>query len=127
MALPMDGLTVFEPSTFGEQLVAEDRIRDCAEGQDVELEMGTSSQVFGRCEATAQVTDPAKWMPLRAVLTNANPNPVKVRLVLGSPGSWTLRGIAGTRVKDGLTILEVTVPGNGRRELRWDARPAGAI
>ncbi len=126
MALPMGGLTVFEPSAFGEQLVAENRIRDYAEGQDVELEMGASSQVFGGCEVTAQVTDPKQWMPLRAVLTNANPNPVTVRLVLGSPTSWTLRGLSGTRVKDGMTTLEVTIPGNGRRELTWKARPVGA-
>jgi hypothetical protein len=127
MALPMGGLTVFEPSAFGEQLVAEDRIRDYAEGQDVELEMGASSQVFATCEVTSEVADPKQWLPLRTVLTNANPDPVKVRLVLGSPASWTLRGLRGTRVKDGLTILEVTLPGNGRRELEWDARQAGAI
>ena len=61
------------------------------------------------------------------VLTNANPAPVKVRLVLGSPGSWKLRGLQGTRVKDGLTILEVSVPGNGRREIEWQAKQAGAV
>jgi hypothetical protein len=126
MALPMGGLTVFEPSRFGDQLVAEDRIRDYAEGQDVELALGTSSQVFGRCEITAEVADEAQWMPMRMALTNANPNPASVRLVLGSPGIWTLRGLRGTRVKDGLTILEVTVPGNGRREIVWQARRVGA-
>ena len=127
MALPMDRLTVFEPSTFGEQLVAEDRLRDYAEGQDVELALGTSSQVFGRCEVAAQVEDPTQWTEMRMVLTNANPAATKVRLVLGSPGSWKLRGLPGTRVKDGLAIVEVTVPGNGRREVEWEARQAGAV
>ena len=126
MALPMGGLTVFEPSAFGEQLVAEDRIRDYAEGQDVELEMGQSSQVFGGCEIAAGTKDPAQWRPMRAVLTNANPNPVRVRLLLGSPGEWKLRGLSGTRVKDGMTILEVTVPGNATREIEWQARSADA-
>jgi hypothetical protein len=115
---------VFEPSSFGEQLVAEDRIRDYADGQDVELEMGSSSQVFGQCTAFDKADDADEWTPMRAVLTNANPNPAKVRLVLGSPAYWQQRGLAGTRVKDGLTILEVTVPGNGRRELKWETREA---
>jgi hypothetical protein len=126
MALPMGGLTVFEPSAFSEQLVAEDHIRDYAEGQDVELDMGVSSQVFASCTAALQPEDPTQWRHMRAVLTNANPDPVTLRLVLGSPGSWKLRGLAGMRVKDGMTILEVTIPGNGRRELKWEARPAGA-
>src|SRR5690606_35853384 len=37
MALPMGGITIFEPSPSGEQLIAEERLRDYAEGQDVEL------------------------------------------------------------------------------------------
>lgn len=126
VALPMGGLTVFEPSSFGEQLVAEDRLRDYADGQDIELDMGTSGQVFGRCQMTRGVTGEGAWMALYTVLTNANPNPVRIRLVLGSPASWQLRGLAGTRVKDGLTILEVTVPGNGQREIEWEARQTGA-
>src|SRR5690606_16699481 len=32
MALPMGGVTVFAPSAFVDQLVAEDRVRDYAEG-----------------------------------------------------------------------------------------------
>jgi hypothetical protein len=36
-----------------------------------------------------------------------------------------LRGLRGTRLKDGQTIVEVTVPGNGNREVTWDVRRAG--
>jgi hypothetical protein len=129
MALPTGGLTVFEPSAFGEQLVAEDRLRDYAEGQDVELELGESSQVSGQCSMQQEVDfdeTPLRWMPLRTVLTNANPNPVTVRVVLGRPSEWQFRGLRGTRLKDGETIVEVVVPGNGRREVAWDVRPAGA-
>src|SRR5690606_6214214 len=48
-ALPMGGITVFEPSAFGDQLVAEQRLRDYAEGQDVEIALGESRQVFAQC------------------------------------------------------------------------------
>jgi hypothetical protein len=129
MALPMGGITVFEPSAFGEQLVAEERLRDYAEGQDVELALGTSSQVFAHCERPGSADpqeDPARWTAMRAVLTNASANPVRVRLTLGASGQWRYRGLDGTRVKDGETIVEITVPGNGRRVVSWDVRPAGS-
>jgi len=130
MALPMGGVTVFEPSSFGEQLVAEERLRDYAEGQDVELALGESSQVFVRCERTGpeyRSEDPMRWTPMRVTLSNANRNPARVRLVLGASGQWQLRGIAGTRVKDGEVIVEVIVPGNGRRVVTWQTRPPGAV
>jgi hypothetical protein len=130
MALPMGGITVFEPSSFGEQLVAEERLRDYAEGQDVELALGESTQVFLQCERVDGIDPhevPTRWISIRVTLTNANLNPARVRLVLGVSGDWQLRGIQGTRVKDGEVIVEVTVPGNGRRQVTWEARPAGAV
>ncbi len=130
MALPMGGITVFEPGSMGDQLVAEERVRDYAEGQDVELALGESSQVFALCERpglSGQGKGPARWMPMRVMLSNANRNPARVRVVLGPSGQWQLRGLQGTRVKDGEVVVEVTVPGNGRREVSWEARPAGAV
>jgi len=129
MAMPMGGITVFEPSAFGEQLVAEERVRDYAEGQDIELALGSSSQVFARCERSGGLDpyqDPPRWTPMKLTLTNANPNPVRVRIVLGGSGDWQLRGISRTRVKDGQVIVEVTVPGNGEQDVRWEVRPPSA-
>jgi hypothetical protein len=126
MALPMGGLAVFEPTAFGTQLVAEDNLRDYAEGQDVELELAQSGQVFGQCTVSQDADfdeQPRRWMPVRAVLTNANPTPATVRLVLGAPSEWQFRGLRGTRLKDGETVVEVTVPGNGRREVAWEVHP----
>jgi hypothetical protein len=130
MALPMGGITVFEPSSFGDQLVAEERLRDYAEGQDVELKLGDSSQVFAQCDIPVDTDfgeSPLRWAPMSVTLTNANRAPARIRLVLGVSGEWQLRGLQGTRVKDGEVILEVTVPGNGRREVTWQARPAGGV
>jgi len=128
MALPMGGITLFEPSSFGDQLVAEARLRDYAEGQDVEIALGDSNQVFSAClipEEEADFDDePTRWAPLRMILINANPRPVRVRLMLGNPRQWQFRGLSDTRLKDGQRIVEVTVPGNGRHEVTWQARPA---
>jgi hypothetical protein len=126
-ALPTGGLTVFEPSAYGNQLVAEQHLRDYAEGQDVELLLGESHQVFATCTAgRAFGTNNQGWAPAKVVLTNANPRPVTVRLQLGPSGQWALRNIPGTRVKDGQVILELALPANGRRELGWQVRPAAS-
>jgi len=124
MALPMGGITVFEPSARGEQLVAGNTLRDHAEGQEVEIALGASSQVFATCERTGPTfanVDAERWEPLRAVLTNANPVPVTVRLELGADLSQ-VRGIRGVRLRNGGAFVELTVPANGRRDVRWEVR-----
>lgn len=129
-ALPMGGITVFEPSAYGDQLVAEERLRDYAEGQDVEIALGESRQVFAQCVPPEDIdfaAEPARWVPMRMVLTNANRTPVTLRLVLGYPGQWQLRGIRGSRVKDGEVIVETTIPANGGREITWQVRPERAV
>jgi hypothetical protein len=125
VALPMGGVAVFEPSAFGEQLVAEERIRDYAAGQDVELELGESSQVHAQCELPESEYndfDGDRWNRMTATLTNANRQPVRIRLLLGRSRGLHFRGLRGTRTKDGQTIVEVTIPANSRREMTWDVR-----
>ncbi|HWK41421.1 MAG TPA: hypothetical protein VNR60_05780 [Croceibacterium sp.] len=124
-ALPMGGITVFEPSAYGDQLVGEQTLRDYAEGQDIEIPMGESAQVQQQCTVVAQ-PEGKKWGRISSVLTNANPAPVTVRLVVGAPGEWDLRALRGTRVKDGETVVELTVPANGRREISWQVRSTHA-
>ena len=108
-------------------LVAEERLRDYAEGQDVEIALGESRQVFAQCLVPEDVDfdeDPGQWGRMRTVVTNANRSSATIRLALGAPGQWRVRGIRGTRVKDGETVVELTLPGNGRREVVWDVQPA---
>ena len=124
MALPMGGITLFEPGAAGDLLIGENRLRDHAEGQDVEIALGESSQVFAQCTAP-EVRERERWSP-RVMLTNASRAPATVRVVLSRSADWRFTGLRGTSVKDGEVIVETTVPGNGRRELAWIARPAGA-
>ncbi|MCT2559060.1 hypothetical protein N0B51_08710 [Tsuneonella sp. YG55] len=119
-ALPTGGVTVFESGPAGELLVGEDRLRDYAAGQDVEIAVGESAQVFAAC-STADEADrrrPGDRVPMKLVVTNANPSPVKLRVTLGGAAA-KVAGLKGTRIKDGARIYETTVAANGRRELAW--------
>jgi len=125
VALPSGNVAFFEPTAAGDLLVASPSMRDHAEGQDVELALGDSSQVFNQCTVPARRAgdDEDRWSPMRMVLTNANDAPVTVRVQVGSPAHWTVRGLR-TRLKDGQRIAEVSVPPNGERVVEWQVRPA---
>jgi hypothetical protein len=121
-ALPTGAITFFEPSPQGDLFVGERQLRDYASGQDVEIPLGASAQVFATCTRVSGGNPDNGWAGMKATLTNANPHPVMLRLQLGSPRQWQARGLKATRVKDGETVYEVTLPANGRRELSWEVR-----
>ena len=126
VSMPMGGITFFEPSSQGDLFVGEQQLRDHAKGQDVEIPLGESSQVFAACERVGK-NDPNKgWSGMKATLTNANPHAVKLRMKLGSPLQWRLRGLKATRVKDGESIYEITLPANARREIAWEIQQTDA-
>ncbi|BBC72610.1 conserved hypothetical protein [Altererythrobacter sp. B11] len=120
VALPMGGISFFEPSDSGEQFVGEPRLRDHASGQDVEVELGPASSVFTQCRTTD--TSPADGLATQITIGNAGRSPVTVRLTAGSPREWKLEGLK-VSVKDGELVQEVTVPAGSRRTLRWSAMP----
>jgi hypothetical protein len=121
VALPTGSLTVFEASPRGDQLVATKTLRDYASGQDVEIGLGQSSQVFARCAVLDPdyADGPGARVQMQVALTNANPSPATVRIVLGGAGAGKIGGLKGVRAKDGAQIVELTVPANGTRDLRW--------
>lgn len=120
VALPTGGITVFESTSEGELLVGEERLRDYASGQDVEIAMGESGQVFATCSALddGEKRKSGDRVPMKLVVTNANPAPVKLRLTLGGSAA-KIAGLRGSRIKDGERIYETSIPANGRRELTW--------
>ena len=126
VALPNGQMAIFERGDRGELLVAEDDLRDYASGQDVEIELSDSTQVFSTCERLT-VHDPwdegAPWSKMRAEFTNANDRPVTLRLELGSPQDLQWRDIRST-LNDGQNITEIRVPANGTRAVEWRVKPA---
>ena len=125
-ALPSGGITVFEGSSYGDLLVAEDSLRDYAEGQDVEIALGDSSQVFASCELVGEDdfgADRAKWRSMKLSVSNANRHAVKLRIVLGSPTYLDIRRQRGMRIKDGELVLEAELRANSEQVFSWKLRP----
>ena len=125
IALPNGGLTLYEPTGDGDQLVAETRLRDFAKGEEVELALAQSAQVFAGCRAAAgsAVDEGGKrWLTLSAEASNSNPAPVVVRFRLGWSSDWQLSNVRGARVKDGQWIVEERVPANSRKRFTWRVR-----
>ena len=125
-AMPMGGITFFEPGPAGDLFVGEEQLRDYAEGQEVEIELGGSAQVFATCERVGGIGPDEGWARMKATLTNANPGPVRLRLRLGSPLEWRMRGLRKTRVKDAETVYEETVPANATLDVSWELGNTGA-
>ena len=121
VALPNGRLTVLEGSQRGDQLVGSRSLRDYASGQDIEIDLGQSAQVFARCavQNPDSVDNPGAPARMHLTLSNANSAPAVVRIVLGSTGDGVISGIRGLRVKDGARIIEIDVPASATRELRW--------
>ncbi|WAT18038.1 hypothetical protein OZN62_00215 [Aurantiacibacter sp. MUD11] len=123
-ALPSGTISIFERGPAGELLVGEETLRDYADGQDVDIDLGESAQVFTRCRYQGNDPDDPpgnRWREVVAELSNANPSPVTVRLNIGYPSQWRFRGVR-ERLRNGRRIIEVEVPANGSRELRWRVR-----
>lgn len=124
VALPMGGMTVFEASPDGDQLIGRKALRDYAAGQPVEIAFGSSRQVQASCERQGGASDGegALQTALSLQLSNANPVPVTVRLSVGGAGEGRVAGLRNLRVKDGVQTVEVSVPANGTRRLAWTYR-----
>lgn len=125
-SLPFGAVDIVERGRAGEILVGEAGLRDYARKQEVELTLGTSSQVFAQCSA-AEGENPAssdgKWVRFNATLSNANPTPVTMRVQLGSPRDWAFKGVRDV-LRNGQRIIEVAVPANGTRTLEWQVKRA---
>ncbi|AKM07264.1 DUF4139 domain-containing protein [Pelagerythrobacter marensis] len=125
VALPSGGVAIFEPSSYGPLLVGEENLRDHAEGQDVEIALGTSPQVQAACRRTSKHDPdekPRKWNRMEAEITNALPTPVTVRIALGWSAYWDVRGRGTGSVRDGMREIETTIPANSDRKIRWRVR-----
>lgn len=120
-SLPMGGITIYEPTEYGDLLVGETSLSDYALSQEVELDLPESTQVFAQCAVIDEVEleKERKWQKMRAQVTNANDVPVTMRFVLGPSGYVTTRGLRDVRTKDGQSIVEITVPANARRILNF--------
>lgn len=127
-ALPMGGLTIYEPGAYGDLLVGETRLGDYALDQEVELELTESAQVQASCGLVGEAGDddrPGKWHRMRATVANANDTPVTMRFELGWSSQYDVRAARGAKVKDGQRVVELEIPANARRTLDFQRREVG--
>jgi hypothetical protein len=128
VALPQGQMTLYEPTSRGILPGAQTTLRDYARGQDIELALGDSAQVFARCAALNEdgLEDGSrKWTRMRATLTNANPHAVTLRLQLGYGGDYAIRFPREKVVlKNGYQTVEVVIPANQTRSFDWRIRDA---
>lgn len=128
IALPQGAMTLYEPTARGPQVAGKTSLRDYARGQDVELDLAPSAQVFSTCTRTTKaVTEERKrkWTGMRTTLTNANPHPVQLRLQIGWAGQFDFRfPQQQVVVKNGYQTVEVTIPANATRTFDWKLRQA---
>jgi len=123
VSMPMGGITMFEARPGGDLLVGEQFLRDYARGQDVDIYLADSSQVFATCTAEQDI-DPQDeglpWAPMKATITNANPWPVELKLRLGWSSQWRVREkLRGLALEDGQWTLTRTIPANRAVEFAW--------
>lgn len=125
IALPQGAMTLYEPTAGGERIGATTSLRDYARGQDIELDLPESRQVFARCAVVSRTgrEEDRKWTAMRSLLTNANPHPVTVRLQLGWAGGFDIR-FPGKKpvLKNGYQTVEVTLPANSEKTFDWHLR-----
>jgi len=130
VALPNGGITLFEPSSHGDLLVGEPSLRDYAEGQDVDLEIGQNPSAFGQCVKDTALEYNAQgypWIAMHTTIRNANRHPINVRVELGPSTYWAVRGAGkGLAVRDGQWTIEQVVPANGSAKIAWEQRSSEA-
>ena len=130
IALPMGGITIFEPSSAGDLLVGEENLRDYAVGQDVEIPLGQSTEVFFACKrlsGSPEGANPRQWVQMQSTVTNANSVPIRIRIDLGDSSEWEMRKARGLKTRNGQHALEMTIPANSSRALGWKLRPSAGV
>ena len=96
-------------------------------GQEIELDLGASPQVFSQCARIGEAkADSAgiRWTLMRARVSNANPHPVTMRIMLAQEAGWGFR-FPGERLltKNGIRYVEVEIAANSATDLDWQIRP----
>ena len=122
LGLPLPGgpVTVFEPHGQASLLAGEGGLPDKAVGEDVELTVGTATQVTVEASAT-DASDRLRHVTVTVSNARAQPVQLETRIAtqddaqLVSPSARLLR-------KAGRWVWAVTLPANGRATLRYTLR-----
>lgn len=113
LPLPAGKVAVFENSFVGPLLAGEGALPDRAIDNEVEVEVGSSSDVRLSVIQTRRSRRKENW---RAVVTNARDHPVRFEMEIPYDVSGRVKGID---VIDGVPTWRVTVPANDEAKLSY--------
>lgn len=118
--LPAGPVALFEQEGGEPLLIGESSLADKAVGEEVEIEVGQSTQVTLEVEDVREGPD---WSEHQVTVSNANPWPVlfEGRMILND-GERISRASARLGRKEGRPIWTPTVPANGRATLTYRVR-----
>jgi hypothetical protein len=122
LGLPLPGgpITVFEPRGDSAVLIGEGGVPDKAVGEDLDLRIGTATQMTLEASETRQ-SDKTRSVTLTASNARAQPVRLEVRIAHGDE-TQLLTPSAKLKRKDGRDIWAVTVAANGRATLSYTLR-----
>jgi hypothetical protein len=116
LPMPSGQVMIFEDSSYGPLLAGQSSLKDRAVGEDVEMTVGTSSDV--RIKLT-RISEETKRQNFRIDITNARSTPVKIEVKI----PFELKGTSKDVVKvDGVPTWKTTVPANGEAALFYTLR-----
>ena len=113
MPLPAGRVAVFENSFVGPLLAGEGALPDRAINNEVEVEVGSSSDVRLSVIETRRSKRKLSW---QAVVTNARDHPVSFEMEIPYDISGRVKAID---VIDGVPIWRVTVPANDEAKISY--------
>lgn len=120
LPLPAGGFALFEPWRGRPLLIGEGSTDDKAVGEKVEIELGSPTNVTSELIATERDSGGEERV---LTVSNALPRPVSFEAELGPVEERLHARSGGTIVRaDGKWIWRVTVPGNSRQQLTYEAR-----
>jgi hypothetical protein len=126
--LPMGQVAFYGGSGDQPLLLGGDRVRDLAVGEEFELALSITHQVFIACaEDEIEVEGGRDRRRATLTVTNANPHAVPVEVALGEFEDWVVdrRRTGNITIRRGESNWIARVPANGRAELVLVEPPDG--
>jgi len=119
LPLPSGGLVLFTEARGRPILIGEGNVGDSAVGEDVEIQIGESSDVMSQVELVEDGKAEDRYL---LTVTNATPNPVRFEAEFDVEELTRFDPSRRLSRRDGRPLWTVTVPANGRETIGYTLR-----
>lgn len=114
LPMPQGQVMIFETSEYGPLIAGESSLNDRAIGEDIEMEVGQSSDVRMQVTPLTEKVGNQRW---KIEITNARSSPVNVEVEIPYELKGKLKAIS---IIDGVPTWKATVAGNGSATLFYE-------